>query len=145
MTTSLQRTADQQVLALPQPGPSRQEAGGLQARTHDEPAVVAGEPAPTLPPRPPSAVTARLALQGALTAADCPWLAREFEDLVASGARNVEIDLSAVEYADAAIARLLVRTEWRLGDVTRRLLLLHPQPQVRRVLKWYGGRHLLRR
>jgi len=144
MSTALQRAAEQQIVVLPQPGPSPQEEAGLQvARTDETPAVVPGEPAPTLLPRPPSAGTARLALRGELSATDRSWLASELEDLVASGARTVEIDLSALGYADMAVARLLVRTEWRLGDVSRKLLLIHPQPQVRRVLQWCGGRHLL--
>ena len=46
-----------------------------------------------------------------------------------------------MEALDAAVARLLLRTSWRLGDPARALLLVHPQRQVHRVLRCYcaGG------
>ena len=40
---------------------------------------------------------------------------------------------------DGAVARLLLRTSWRLGDPARVLHLLHPTPVVRRVLRFYGA------
>ena len=124
MTTLLTRPPDQTTTLAPQPGPP--EAA---------PAVPTGAPTPA-PARPPAH---RLALTGALSRSDAAWLAERLEELVGSGARTVEVDLSQVPAIDAAVARLLLRTSWHLGDPHRALLLLHPQPQVRRVLRFYGA------
>jgi anti-anti-sigma regulatory factor len=80
-----------------------------------------------------------LALTGTLSASDVHWLEPKLEELVATGARTVEVDLSGVQAMHASVARLLLRTSWHLGDPSRALLLLHPQRQVRRVLRFYGA------
>jgi len=98
-------------------------------------------------PRQPSApalpALRRLDLTGALTRSDVADLEPRLEELVASGARTVEIDLSGVQAMDGAVARLLLRTSWHLGDSSRALVLLHPRPQVRRVLRFYGAGDLV--
>lgn len=95
------------------------------------------------PVRPPLPAARRLVLSGALSRADAAELEARLADLVRGGARTVEVDLSRVPTMDAAVARLLLRTSWRLGDPARALLLLHPTPQVRRVLRFSGAGHLV--
>ena len=87
--------------------------------------------------------TSRLELSGALTRADAPWLEPELERLAHGSAAVVEVDLSDVPSMDAHVARLLLRTSWHLGDPARRLLLVHPQPLVHRVLRYYGAGDLV--
>jgi anti-anti-sigma regulatory factor len=89
------------------------------------------------PPTPPSA--RRLVLRGGLSRADSSWLEPQLDALVATGARTVEVDLSGVTAMDGAVARLLLRTSWHLGDPARRLHLLHPPRVVHRVLRFYGA------
>jgi ABC-type transporter Mla MlaB component len=106
----------------------------------DVPGQAVPVPAPDVAPatrRPPTA--RRLALTGRLTKDDTGWLEPQLAELVTSGAATVEVDLSAVEALDGAVARLLLRTSWRLGDPARTLLLVHPQRQVHRVLRFYGA------
>ena len=87
--------------------------------------------------------TSRLELSGALTRADAPWLEPELERLAHGSAAVVEVELSDVPSMDAHVARLLLRTSWHLGDPARRLLLVHPQPLVHRVLRFYGAGDLV--
>jgi anti-anti-sigma regulatory factor len=87
--------------------------------------------------------TSRLELSGALTRADAPWLEPELERLAHGSAAVVEVELSDVPSMDAHVARLLLRTSWHLGDPARRLLLVHPQPLVHRVLRYYGAGDLV--
>ena len=110
-----------------------QQAAGV------EPASTAPPPAarPTAPPVRP--LVRRLALSGDLDRADVAELEPQLHELVRSGARTVELDLSRVRSMDAAVARLLLRTSWRLGDPERALVLLSPQRQVRRVLRFVGA------
>jgi anti-anti-sigma regulatory factor len=133
--------------------PDLQEAPPLQAlpaaRSEPAPAPVrapAAAPAPAqragLAPR-GTVAEPRLVLSGELTAADRSWLAPELQRLAASGAETVAVDLSDVPLLDAAVARLLLRTSWHLGDPSRRLLLVHVTPQVHRVLRFYGAGHLV--
>ena len=91
--------------------------------------------------RPPTA--GRLALTGTLTKADTGWLEPRLAELAATGAATIEVDLSAVQAIDGAVARLLLRTSWRLGDPARALLLLHPSRLVHRVLRFYGAAGLV--
>ena len=98
-------------------------------------------PARTTPPAPPA--VRRLVLSGALSKTDTAWLEPNLENLVATGARTLEVDLSRVQSIDATVARLLLRTSWRLGDPERNLVLLHPRRQVRRVLRFYAAGHLV--
>ena len=108
------------------------------------PAPPPAAPAPAAPVRARTAAPApptvrRLVLTGTLSKADTAELGTTLEELVATGARTVEVDLSQVDAIDAAVARLLLRTSWHLGDPSRSLVLLHPQRQVRRVLRFYGA------
>lgn len=98
-------------------------------------APVGPRPSPPARRRP----RASIALTGTVSASDVHWLEPTLEELVASGASTVEVDLSGVEAVHASVARLLLRTSWHLGDPSRALLLLHPQRQVRRVLRFYGA------
>lgn len=107
------------------------------------PATASTAPARRATPAPPAVRS--LPLSGELSKADVSRLEPELEQLVATGARTVEVDLSRVSHMDAAVARLLLRTSWRLGDPARALLLRHPRPQVRRVLRWYGAAGLVAR
>jgi len=113
------------------------------ARTEPAPAqrTPVGEPSRSTSTAP--AVAPRLALSGALTRSGTGELEQRLEQLVATGAGAVEVDLSGVTSMDTAIARLLLRTSWRLGDPGRRLLLLHPSGPVLRVLRFVGARHLV--
>jgi len=131
MTTLLTRTPDR-ATTLPQQQPAPPAA---------DPTAPARAAAPVTPPVAPPAPPAvrQLVLSGALARADSSWLEPQLEELVATGARTVEVDLSGVEAMDGSIARLLLRTSWHLGDPARALLLLHPQPVVRRVLRFYGA------
>ena len=105
-------------------------------------------PAPVSAPATAAATTPpptarRLALSGTLTKADTDWLEPRLAQLAATGAATVEVDLSGVQAMDGAIARLLLRASWRLGDPARALLLLHPSRQVHRVLRFYGAAGLV--
>lgn len=85
----------------------------------------------------------KLALRGSLSLSDRSRLASELEDLVASGARTVHLDLSAVTHVDDHIARLFLSTSWRLEKDNRMLMLVGVQPKVRRMIKWHGAGHLI--
>jgi anti-anti-sigma regulatory factor len=87
----------------------------------------------------------RPALSGGLCAPDHSWLASRLRDLTRNGPRTVEVDLAATTHVDATIARLLLSTSWRLEHQDAQLLLVHPQKQVRRTLRWYGCHHLIAR
>ena len=126
MTTLLTQAPDRTTTVPEQAAPVE------VARTAPLPAVS--------PPRPPAR---RLVLRGVLSRADTAELEPRLEALAHSGARDVEVDLSRVETMDAAVARMLLRTSWRLGDPDRALVLLHPSRQVRRVLRFYGAGHLV--
>ena len=133
--TTLLTSAPEQSVDVPQ-----QAAGVEPART--APGAVPPSPAPPAralarPPAPP--LVRRLALSGGLSRADVAGLEPQLHELVRSGARTVEVDLSRVPSMDAAVARLLLRTSWRLGDPERALVLLHPTSQVRRVLRFVGA------
>ena len=108
-----------------------------------EPTRAAPPATPPVAAAPPRPAVRRLVLTDALTRADVAELEPRLDELVHSGARTVEVDLSRVRSIDAAVARLLLRTSWHLGDPERALLLLHPQPQVRRVLRFYGAAGLV--
>jgi anti-anti-sigma factor len=84
-----------------------------------------------------------LAPVGDLARSSTSRLEQRLVELAATGADDVEVDLSQVTSMDTAVARMLLRRSWRLGDPGRRLLLLHPSPQVRRVLRFVGAGHLL--
>ena len=101
------------------------------------PTALASTTAPVSPPTPPSA--RRLVLRGGLSRADSSWLEPQLEALAATGARTVEVDLSGVTAMDGAVARLLLRTSWHLGDPARSLHLLHPPRVVHRALRFYGA------
>lgn len=105
--------------------------------------TTAAPPVPTRTSAPAPPAVRRLDLTGALSRSDVSALEPRLEELVASGARTVEVDLSEVESMDGAVARLLLRTSWHLGDPGRGLLLLHPRPQVRRVLRFSGAGSLV--
>jgi len=123
----------------------------LLTRTPEQATTLPHQPAPpTAGPVPPARVAPRIAapappdarclvLSGALSCDDGPWLEPQLEELVATGARTVEVDLSDVTAMDGSVARLLLRASWRLGDPARALHLLHPQPVVHRVLRFYGA------
>ena len=98
--------------------------------------------APTAPTVPAVPAVPRLVLDGVLTRADTPRLEPLLDELRATGARTVEVDLSRVESIDPAVGRLLLRTSWRLG-ADRRLLLLHPRRQVHRVLRFCAAGDLV--
>lgn len=141
MTTTLQRPA-----VIPAPTPP------LPAST---PPPTRSAPAPQIDPddssaRPPHAPMAhdgvmRLALRGALTDEDRSSLMSRLDDLVATGARTLHLDLSAVTHVEGGVARLLLSTSWRLEHEHRSLVLIRVQPHVRRMIKWYGAGHLLAR
>jgi anti-anti-sigma regulatory factor len=95
------------------------------------------------PPAPPAVHS--LVLTGTLSRADTPWLEEQLDDARATGARTIEVDVSQVPAMHTAVARLLLRTAWRLGDPQRRLVLLHPRPAVLRVLRFCGAAHLVQR
>lgn len=114
------------------------------AHVPERTAPVPGQQSPAVP-APASAPVTRLVLTGALTSADADWLAPRLDALAATTASTVEVDLSGVETVDAAVARLLLRTSWRLGDPGRTLQLVHPRRQVHRVLRFVGAGHLVLR
>lgn len=87
--------------------------------------------------------TALLALRGDLRRSDGPRIARLLDEHVASGARIVYVDMAAVGYVDAAIARLLLITAWRLEKDRRRLLVVRADRRVRRMLQWAGADYLM--
>jgi anti-anti-sigma factor len=138
MTTLLDRTADRLDAAPPRPEP-----GGSQPRPPATPAAVPPTRAPSRTA--PHGGTVRLALRGELGASDHSWLASRLGEMTRSGARTVDVDLSATTHLDAVIARLLLSTSWRLEAHDAQLLLVGPQKQVRRTLRWYGCTHLLAR
>lgn len=106
--------------------------------TREAPVVAPGKDAGAAPHAVP-----RLALAGALNRSGTFELEERLAVLATTDARVVEVDLSQVTSMDTAVARLLLRTSWRLGDPARRLLLLHPSQQVLRVLRFVGARHLV--
>jgi anti-anti-sigma regulatory factor len=128
MTTLLTRAPDQATTLPEQSAPS-------------PPTTTA--PAGSRSSAPARPAAPRLVLTGALSRSDISELEPRLEELVETGARTVEVDLSCVQSMDGAVARLLLRTSWHLGDPGRALLLLHPRPQVRRVLRFYGAGHLV--
>lgn len=147
-TTLIPPTADRPTATTTTEGPGPLEAGTAHQVAPAAPArtpVDRSDAAPRPPAAPAHSRTARLALSGDLGRADSSWLAPELDALAATGAAVVEIDLSAVTHLDGAVARLLLRTSWRLGDPSRKVLLLDPPTQVHRVLRWYGAGHLVPR
>ena len=102
----------------------------------------ASPPVPAVTPA-PRASEPRLALTGSLTRSASTDLEARLDRLAASEAHTVEVDLSRVERLDVDTARLLLRASWRRGDPGRRLLLMHPRPHVRRVLRFVGAGHLV--
>jgi len=127
MTTLLTRAPES-----PTPLPDEQPAPPAAA-----PSALASTAAPVRSPAAPSA--RRLVLRGGLSRADSSWLEPQLDALVASGARTLEVDLSGVTAVDGAVARLLLRTSWHLGDPARSLHLLHPRRVVHRALRFYGA------
>jgi len=117
----------------------------LLTRTEDRTATVPVQPTPAPAPPPPAAApptrpaVSRLVLTGELSQAEAAGLSSQLDALVRTGAPTVEVDLSGVQRMDVAVARQLLRASWHLGDPGRSLLLLHPRPQVHRVLRFVGA------
>ena len=57
---------------------------------------------------------------------------------LASGARQLTVDLSRLRFADSAVIRELVLADRRLKDRGGGLALAHPQPVVARALSLLG-------
>jgi anti-anti-sigma regulatory factor len=136
MTTLLTRAPDQPT--LPEPAPP--VAGGAATSGAVTPARSAAPARAVAPP-----AVRQLVLTGTLSLSDTSWLEPQLDELRGTGARTLELDLSQVSSMHTAVARLLLRTSWRLGDPQRRLVLLHPRPPVLRVLRFVGARGLVER
>jgi len=68
---------------------------------------------------------------------------RELLEECVESAYHVVLDMSQVTFIDSAGIGLLVRTHRRLADIDRRLVLLRPDPNVRRIIKLTGLDQLL--
>lgn len=135
MTTTLDRPAEEGRPAPP-PQTGRPESARATVPRRGLPA------APVHRPLPHEGISL-VAVRGDLSASDGPRLARELQDLAASGARTLHVDLTAVTYVDGVIARLFLSHAWRLEKDSRGLLLTHVAPKVRRMLRWYGADYLV--
>ena len=63
---------------------------------------------------------------------------RELLEECVESACHVVLDMSRVTFIDSAGIGLLVRTHRLLADVDRRLVLLRPDPNVRRIIELTG-------
>ena len=68
---------------------------------------------------------------------------RELLEECVESAYHVVLDMSQVTFIDSAGIGLLVRTHRRLADIDRRLVLLRPDPNVRRIIELTGLDQLL--
>jgi len=68
---------------------------------------------------------------------------RELLEECVESAYHVVLDMSQVTFIDSAGIGLLVRTHRGLADVDRRLVLLRPDPNVRRIIELSGLDQLL--
>ena len=85
-----------------------------------------------------------VALRGELDIESAPALREELLGLLRPGTSRLIIDLSAVDYADASGAAVLVGTGRRAGLLGGWLRLAAPAPEVTRVLSVTGlSRHLV--
>jgi anti-sigma B factor antagonist len=65
-------------------------------------------------------------------------LADAVDDAVADGALELWLDLSETEFMDSRGLHLLVETQMRLSDLSRRLVVICPRGPVRRLLELAG-------
>jgi anti-anti-sigma factor len=85
--------------------------------------------------------TVRIALEGELDRATVPKLARELAECDRRRTALVVIDLSGLEFLDAAGFRVLLEFGRRLRDSGRRLRLVNASRQIRRILKVVASMH----
>ncbi|HWC27833.1 MAG TPA: STAS domain-containing protein [Solirubrobacteraceae bacterium] len=68
---------------------------------------------------------------------------QELLEECAEGACHVVLDMSAVTFIDSSGLALLIKTDRRLSAADRRLVVLRPHPNVRRILELTGLDQLL--
>lgn len=90
-----------------------------------------------------SATPLRLGLAGSLDIEGSQQIEKEFLSAVSAGGRSVIVDLSGVTYLASFGMRLLVQAYKALDHAGKKLVLLSPQPEVRRVLDAAGLTDLL--
>lgn len=90
-----------------------------------------------------SASTLRLGLVGSLDIEGSQQIETEFLSAVSGGGKSVIIDLSGVTYLASFGMRLFVQAYKALDRAGKKLVLLSPQPEVRKVLEAAGLTDLL--
>ncbi len=75
---------------------------------------------------------------------DSTMLKETINSLIASGKRNFAIDMSPLDYIYSDVINMLMALNKRVLDVTGRLSLMAPQPEVIQILKRAGIHNILR-
>jgi anti-anti-sigma factor len=75
---------------------------------------------------------------------DSSMLKETINSLIASGKRNFAIDMSPLDYIYSDVINMLMALNKRVLDVTGRLSLMAPQPEVVQILKRAGIHNILR-
>lgn len=75
---------------------------------------------------------------------DSSMLKESINTLIASGKRNFAIDMSPLDYIYSDTINMLMALNKRVLDVTGRLSLMAPQPEVTQILKRAGIHNILR-
>lgn len=80
------------------------------------------------------AFTKTVALQGRLDNETAPDLDKELDAVLASAVKTIVLDLSALEYISSAGLRSMARAQKVMKARAGAVLLVNPQPAVRKVL-----------
>jgi anti-anti-sigma factor len=92
---------------------------------------------------PLSAEALVLPLAGDLCIAEVPEIRQQIDDIIASGARDLVLDLSEATLLTAAALRVIDTTEHRLQGMGGSLRLQNPRRLPRRVLEITGFDRLI--
>jgi anti-sigma B factor antagonist len=101
---------------------------------------------PVIPTRVIRSVVGRrtvLSVYGEVDLGSAPLIADAVDEAMDSGALELWLDLSPVEFMDSTGVHLLVETKARLRPLNRRLAVICPAGSVRRLLELAGVAHQL--
>jgi anti-anti-sigma factor len=84
-----------------------------------------------------------LAVSGEIDIATVDSLAHAVDGVLERGAAELWIDLSRTEFMDSSGVHLMLDTERRLVELNRRMVIICPHGQIRRILDVTGAADIL--